>query len=205
VQAHWLLGDAELSRLEGGPRPELWTDIAARFDCLGSPYPAAYARLREAQARLATGERVEATAALRVANATLDGLGAAALRSQAQALARRARITLTPPAAHTTSERPFDLTDRELTVLALLASGHTNRRIADELFLSTRTVDSTCATSSESSMRPTACRPLPPPTAPGSPNAPEACRDGAGSRAKGASGCDTACDRTPAPRGRTGH
>ena len=36
---------------------------------------------------------------------------------------------------------PGGLTARELTVLQLLSAGRTNREIADELFLSRRTVD----------------------------------------------------------------
>jgi ATP/maltotriose-dependent transcriptional regulator MalT len=56
-------------------------------------------------------------------------------------LARRARLDLDTPAPAPAEERPFDLTPRELTVLELLAAGRTNRNIAEELFLSRRTVD----------------------------------------------------------------
>ena len=66
-------------------------------------------------------------------------LGAAPLREAAETLARRARIVLAEPREPV--ERPFDLTDRELTVLERLAAGRTNRQIAEELYLSTRTVD----------------------------------------------------------------
>ena len=39
------------------------------------------------------------------------------------------------------SAQPFGLTPRELEVLRLVASGRTNRAIADQLFLSEKTVD----------------------------------------------------------------
>jgi two-component system response regulator NreC len=49
-----------------------------------------------------------------------------------------ARIAATPPP----SGPPDDLTPRELDVLQLLALGHTNAEIAQQLFLSPRTVES---------------------------------------------------------------
>jgi DNA-binding CsgD family transcriptional regulator len=142
TQTHWALGEAEISRLDPVQDGEMWAEVAGRWDRLRFPYPAAYARLREAEARLAGAhDRPAAAAALRSAHAALSRLGAAPLREQAEALARRARITLDRPQAPATADRPFDLTARELTVLEHLAAGHTNRHIAEDLYLSTRTVD----------------------------------------------------------------
>jgi DNA-binding NarL/FixJ family response regulator len=138
---HWALGEAELSRLDGAPRGELWADIATRWDQLHSPYQAAHARLREAEARLAAGDdRTAGASALRAAHTTLTRLGAEPLRHAAETLAQRARIPLADPRERPPA-RPFDLTARELTVLEHLAAGHTNRHIAEDLYLSTRTVD----------------------------------------------------------------
>lgn len=139
---HWMLADAELARLDGVPRPDLWREIADRWDALRQPYQGIYARLREAQARLATAERPAAAVALRAAHTAAVALGAVPLRRGIEALAKRARITLAsvgdvPPAA----PQPLDLTPRELTVLELVAGGRTNRQIAQELYLSPRTVD----------------------------------------------------------------
>jgi DNA-binding CsgD family transcriptional regulator/tetratricopeptide (TPR) repeat protein len=131
--------DAELARLEGAPGGELWARTAERWERLRFPYPAGYARLREAEARLAAGgDRAAAGTALRAAHAALAAIGARPLREATEALARRARI---PLAGAADAERPFDLTERELTVLERLAAGGTNRQIAEELYLSTRTVD----------------------------------------------------------------
>jgi two-component system, NarL family, response regulator NreC len=49
-----------------------------------------------------------------------------------------ARLAAQPPAP---DGPPDDLTERELDVLRLIALGHTNAEIADQLFLSTRTVE----------------------------------------------------------------
>ena len=51
---------------------------------------------------------------------------------------------------------PDDLSDRETEVLRLIALGHTNNEIADNLFLSVRTSSPTGPTSSRSSGSPAA-------------------------------------------------
>ena len=142
TQLHWALGEAELARATGSARGTLWAAIAQRWDQLRFPYPSAYARLREAEARLAAGgDRPGAADALRAAHATLARLGAATLREKTETLARHARISLPTAQESNQPERPFDLTARELTVLEHIAAGHTNRGIAERLYLSPRTVD----------------------------------------------------------------
>jgi DNA-binding CsgD family transcriptional regulator/tetratricopeptide (TPR) repeat protein len=140
---HYALGEAELARLEGEPRPDLWADVAARWQAIRHPYQVAYARMREAEAWLATGgERSRAGAALRAANGVAAGLGAELVRRDTEALARRARLSLgAGPEPAAPAEPPLGLTPRELTVLELLSAGRTNRQIAEDLFLSRRTVD----------------------------------------------------------------
>jgi DNA-binding NarL/FixJ family response regulator len=80
---------------------------------------------------------------VRDAHAVADELNAQPLRGELQALARRGRIDLghkspPEPAPNTVSER-FELTPRELEVLALVAEGLTNREIGAELFISDKT------------------------------------------------------------------
>ena len=49
-----------------------------------------------------------------------------------------ARLAAQPPSP---AGPPDDLTERELEVLRLIALGHTNAEIAEQLYLSTRTVE----------------------------------------------------------------
>jgi DNA-binding CsgD family transcriptional regulator len=82
---------------------------------------------------------------LRRAAAITGRLGARPLDGEVQALARRARLDLTPPAAAAAAAdvpgpaEQLGLTRREAEVLALVAAGRSNRQIAQALFISPRT------------------------------------------------------------------
>jgi DNA-binding CsgD family transcriptional regulator len=135
---------AERLRLEGRPDPAAWAAATRAWDALGMPYPAAYARLRGAEALIgAGGGRAQPAALLADAHAACLGMGAAGLRGQVEALARRARIELGAPAAEPEPEpspaAAFGISEREFDVLALVAEGRTNRQIADALFISVKT------------------------------------------------------------------
>jgi ATP/maltotriose-dependent transcriptional regulator MalT len=141
--AYQALTLAEHERAEGRSAPEPWVAAAAAFRALREPFPAAYARYREAEARLAGGgDRAAAADALGAAHATAVELGARPLREAVEGLARRARITLAAPAAPPPAEPAFDggLTRREADVLQLLAEGLTNREIGGRLYISEKTV-----------------------------------------------------------------
>ena len=101
ARAHRELALAERARAAGAPDPALWRAAADRFDALGEPYPAAYARLREAEALLSGGsDRRTAAERLWPARATAAELAAAPLLEEIDALARRGRISPEPaPAA----------------------------------------------------------------------------------------------------------
>ncbi len=141
------LSEAEWSRLEGASDPAAWATTAGIWERLGQPYPAAYARYREAEALLAArADRARASAALAQVMEMASSLGAEPLREEADALAQRARIVIGEPAAAEASPGTradevarVGLTARELEVLALVAAGQTNRQIGERLFISEKT------------------------------------------------------------------
>ena len=139
--AEFALGDAEDTRREGGDIAA-WRDVHERWLALERPYPAAYAAWRLGEACLEAGDREGAAGAMREALATAEDLGARPLAAAVEALAGRARIDLSPTEVTAPAPRPSDpygLTRREREVLALVATGRTNRQIADELFISENT------------------------------------------------------------------
>ncbi|ROO62924.1 regulatory LuxR family protein [Micromonospora sp. Llam0] len=136
---------AELARARGTADPDAWAAVARGWSMLGRSYPAGYAYWREAETALDAGDLARAGSAARSAWQTTEPLPAGPLRTEIEAMARRARIPLDPelpePADDTAgpAARPFGLTARELEVLCLLCLGRTNREIATELFITERT------------------------------------------------------------------
>jgi DNA-binding CsgD family transcriptional regulator/tetratricopeptide (TPR) repeat protein len=149
------LAEAEASRMLDRPEPGAWAAAATIFDDSRRPYELAWSRYRQGEAILAAkGPRGEAEAALGEAWLICRDLGAVPLRESIEGLARAARLQL--PAVPAVDAEPgelvqaddgrtsavldpFGLTSREREVLALLAEGYTNRRIADALFISEST------------------------------------------------------------------
>ena len=116
---------------------EAWDRAAAAWTAVSEPYPRAQALRHAAEAALAGGDRDGATERLRLAAALAAGLGAGALAEQIALLGRRGRIVLeSSPDAGVAG---VGLTSRELEVLRLVAAGHSNRDIANELFISPKT------------------------------------------------------------------
>jgi DNA-binding CsgD family transcriptional regulator len=108
-----------------------------------APYQVSCCRWRESEALLAAGApRSAAAEPLRAAAKLARDLGALGILREVELLAARARIDLAeaaPPAAPEPDPDPHGLTPREREILAHLAAGHTNRQIADALFISPRT------------------------------------------------------------------
>jgi DNA-binding NarL/FixJ family response regulator len=132
---------AEADRLDLRSDPARWAEVAVLWRDLGRPIPAAYARWREAEARLDLGADVHATAAVRAAHAAALDVGATALAAEVRRLAGWHRVDLVAPVADPDPDalQAYRLTPREVEVLTGLAAGRTNQEIADHLFISVKT------------------------------------------------------------------
>lgn len=150
--AYGVLVEAELARAEGVDTPDHWGRAAEAFAPLQRPYELAQVRHRWAEAILvASGERAPAAQLLRAAHTVASHLGARPLAESIELLAGRARVALAgagEEAAQDEVSEPgpavdaigsFGLTSREQEVHQLVAAGYTNRRIAEELYISPKT------------------------------------------------------------------
>jgi DNA-binding NarL/FixJ family response regulator len=112
-------------------------------DSIGATLQSARSRTLLATALGRTGRREEAVALLREAEAELAACGALRLRDAA---ARELRKLGRRPAARQrrggAGEGLATLTGREREIADLVARGHTNRKIAAQLFLSDKTIES---------------------------------------------------------------
>ncbi|MBP0457708.1 helix-turn-helix transcriptional regulator [Streptomyces montanisoli] len=143
-EAYALMLEAERARACGDPAPRLWARTTHAFTELSRPYELARARMRWAGALLEShADREEVAALLGEAHTTATALGARPLAEDVALLASRARITLGAPgaAAHAPDSPGLSLglTPREHDVLRLVADGLSNRRIAEELYISPKT------------------------------------------------------------------
>jgi DNA-binding NarL/FixJ family response regulator len=139
--------EAELSRLEGRPNPELWATAVRRAARLELPYRVAYNQFRQAEALLAVKAphaRVEPV--LGAAHRTTVRLGERPLRREIELLAKRGRLPLDEqidpgqrPDESASPAASLGLTRREAEVLTLVAAGRTNRQIGQELFITEKT------------------------------------------------------------------
>ncbi|MET9591624.1 AAA family ATPase [Streptomyces sp. NPDC006516] len=150
--AYGVLVEAELARAEGVDTPDHWRRAAEAFAPLQRPYELAQVRHRWAEAILvASGDRAPAAHLLRAAHTVASHLGARPLAESIELLAGRARVALAgagEEAAQDEASEPgpavdaigsFGLTSREQEVHQLVAAGYTNRRIAEELYISPKT------------------------------------------------------------------
>ena len=119
------------------PREAAAAAAEAHAAATDAPLTRARARLAEGQALAAAGMRRPALESLIEAESAFDDYGASRLRSQAARELRRLGHRVLRRAATT----PDGLTAREREIAELIATGHTNREVADQLVLSTRTIE----------------------------------------------------------------
>lgn len=132
ARARLLEGEVALGAGAFEAAREACEDAIDGFSGHAAPYDAALARLALGRALSALGRADAADAEVRAAVETLETLGAARDLRAAQ---REAGM---PPAA--SGAPAAELTVRELEVLRLVARGHGDQQIAEELVLSPHTV-----------------------------------------------------------------
>jgi ATP/maltotriose-dependent transcriptional regulator MalT len=127
-------GDHEAAR-------HAFEEAADAYAAAGAPFETARTRLDLAEELRAGGLASSALREIEAALATFIELGAAGEAARARAMMAVLVAADVPPSASHSEVAPSGLTEREVEVLRLIASGLSNRAIADELVLSVRTVE----------------------------------------------------------------
>jgi DNA-binding CsgD family transcriptional regulator len=134
------MADSEAARARGRDDADRWRAAVAAADATGQPWARAYTRLRLSCTLLASGgASAEATDLVRSGHRLAATMGAALLVGDIEAAADRHRIPLADRHAVLDPLARFGLTPREREVLDLVATGRSNREIADTLYISVKT------------------------------------------------------------------
>jgi DNA-binding CsgD family transcriptional regulator/tetratricopeptide (TPR) repeat protein len=134
ARLHWLGGDADAT-----PQDDLieaWQESVTAFAAFGHVYETARSRARLAAVQRAAGNIAEAKLESDAARAVAERLGAQPLLRELRGLTGHDAA----PVRSVVKRESQALTPREQEVLALVATGRSNRDIAGQLFISAKTV-----------------------------------------------------------------
>ena len=133
------LGKAERQRIRGADTASGWRQVALGWAELDRPYPAAYARWRQALASFTAGDRVAAREPARDAYRAARTLGAEPLRERLEQFATKIGLNLVERPAP--ARLPYGLTQAEFEVFQMRYEGNDAVRIANARGVSPRTVE----------------------------------------------------------------
>jgi ATP/maltotriose-dependent transcriptional regulator MalT len=138
-----VIGVARVAALvaRGRTREAAKVGAAATEAAPHAPLLSARARLAQGQALAAAGERRAAIEAMVEAEAELDRFGARRRRDEAVRELRRLGHRVVRAARDASTGPLAPLTTREREIAELVAAGRTNREVAEQLVLSTRTIE----------------------------------------------------------------
>jgi DNA-binding CsgD family transcriptional regulator len=140
LEAHRLLGELATAAGRHAEAREQFDAALALADACGAPYERALTLLARAELHLAAGARAAGDADLAAARALCAPRGARPALARADALAARSAGGARRLPSPRRQSRPAGLTLREAEVLRLMARGLTNAQVADQFFLSPRTI-----------------------------------------------------------------
>jgi DNA-binding NarL/FixJ family response regulator len=106
-----------------------------------APLTVARAQLLQGQALAAAHDRKSAVTVLVEAESALSRFGAGRWRNEAVRTLRQLGHRVRRPARDSSPGRPGALTQREREIAGLVAAGHTNREVAEQLVLSAKTIE----------------------------------------------------------------